>query len=343
MENQKDEKYDALAKVIKQLLGLVTALILLVFVLFGFILYIFPDTTSITEPKTVSATELTPVTSTDKTNYWSPPDITTLETNPDKETILYGKALIASTAEYFGPEGKIKKNSTNGMNCQNCHLDAGTKVFGNNYGSVFSTYPRYRARSGSIENIYKRVNDCFERSLNGQPLDTASKEMNAIVSYIHWLGKDVPKGEKAAGSGLKELAFLDRPADPLKGKEGYVAKCQSCHLANGEGQLNLEKTAYAFPPLWGSNSYNDGAGLYRISNFAKYIKFNMPLGASHAATLLSDEEAWDIAAYVNSQPDQRKICKKTGRILQRNHSTILSDPMPMALMKNNINMARFNL
>ncbi|KXK29115.1 MAG: cytochrome c class I, partial [Bacteroidetes bacterium OLB12] len=116
------------------------------------------------------------------------------------------------TAAYLGPKGSVKAIS-NGLNCQNCHLDAGTKVFGNNYGSVAATYPKFRARSGQEEDIYKRVNDCFERSLNGKPLAVDSKEMQAIKAYIEFLGKDVPKGEKAKGSGFKDLAYLDRAAD----------------------------------------------------------------------------------------------------------------------------------
>lgn len=242
--------------------------------------------------------------------YWHAPSETSLNENPKKEEINYGKDLIAHTAEYFGPKGKVYNNSTNGMNCQNCHLDAGTKVFGNNYSAVASTYPKYRARSGSVENIYKRINDCFERSLNGKALDTASKEMQAIVSYIYWLGKDVKKEEKPEGSGFKDLAFLDRAADPEKGKIVYTEKCQSCHQANGEGMMNGDKTVYTYPPLWGSNSYNDGAGLYRISNFAKFVKYNMPLGVSHNATQISDEEAWDVAAFVNSQPRPKKDITK---------------------------------
>ena len=242
--------------------------------------------------------------------FWQAPDVATLEADPKKEEILYGKDLIAHTADYFGPNGKVFLSSTNGMNCQNCHLDAGTKVFGNNYSAVASTYPKFRARSGAIENMYKRINDCFERSLNGKGLDTNSKEMQAIVSYIKWLGKDVAKGVKPEGSGFKDLKFLDRASDPEKGKLVYTAKCQSCHQANGEGILNGDKTAFTYPPLWGANSYNDGAGLYRMSNFAKFVKYNMPLGASHNATQLSDEEAWDVAAFVNSQPRPKKDIKK---------------------------------
>lgn len=246
----------------------------------------------------------------DTNNYWQTPDVTTLDGNANKDLILYGKDLIAHTSLYFGENGKIFKSSTNGMNCQNCHLDAGTKVFGNNYSAVASTYPKYRARSGATENIYKRVNDCFERSLNGKALDTLSKEMQGIVAYIKWLGKDVKKGEKPMGSGFKDLAFLDRAIDPEKGKTIYAEKCQSCHQADGAGMMNVEKTVYTYPPLWGPHSYNDGAGLYRMSNFAKYVKYNMPLGASYNNPQLSDEEAWDIAAFVNSQARPKKDIKK---------------------------------
>lgn len=233
--------------------------------------------------------------------YWKARDIAS-EMEKDKKAILeYGKDLIAHTARYLGPNGSVMK-TTNGLNCQNCHLEAGTKTFGNNYGSVASLYPKFRARSGTVENIYKRVNDCIERSLNGKALDTAGKEMQAIVSYISFIGSNVEKGKKAEGSGLKELAFLDRAADPLKGKEVYAAKCQSCHQPDGGGQLLADKSEYSYPPLWGSNSFNDGAGLFRISNFAKYVKYNMPQGVNHDSPQLTDDEAWDVAAFVNSQP-----------------------------------------
>jgi len=245
----------------------------------------------------------------DTTNYWLAPQISTLENNPNKELILYGRDLIANTAHYYGANGKVFKSSTNGMNCQNCHLDAGTKIYGNNYSAVASTYPKYRARSGGMENIYKRVNDCFERSLNGKAIDTNSKEMQAIITYINWLGTGIKKGIKPAGSGLKEIQFLDRPADKEKGKLVYTEKCQSCHQQNGEGKMNSDNTVYTYPPLWGKNSYNIGAGLYRLSNFAKFVKYNMPLGVTHASSQLTDEEAWDVAAFVNSQPHPTKDLK----------------------------------
>jgi thiosulfate dehydrogenase len=152
-----------------------------------------------------------------------------------------------------------------------------------------------------VENIYKRVNDCFERSLNGKALDTAQKEMQAIKAYIDWLGNGVKKGEKPKGSGIYELPFLARAADPEKGRAVYRQHCQSCHQENGGGVLHADGTAFQYPPLWGNQSYNDGAGLYRLSRFAGYVKYNMPQGVTHENPILTDEEAWDVAAFVNSQ------------------------------------------
>jgi len=242
----------------------------------------------------------------DKTSgVWTAPDTSTISNEENKDAIRYGHNLISNTAYYLGPKGKIA-NISNGMNCQNCHLDAGTKPFGNNYSGVVSTYPKFRERSGKIENIYKRVNDCFERSLNGQILDTLGKEMQAIVAYIKWIGKDVPKGEKPKGAGITELAYMSRAANPENGKVIYMQKCKSCHTETGEGKLNADGIMYQYPPLWGEHSYNIGAGLYRLSRFAGYVKSNMPQGATYDNPQLSDEEAWDVAAFVNSQPRPKK-------------------------------------
>lgn len=232
---------------------------------------------------------------------WEAPDTIRIPHTQEGDLIRYGRRLIAQTAYYLGPKGIIASIS-NGMNCQNCHLEAGTKPWGNNYGSVSSIYPVFRARSGSLESIEKRINDCLQRSLNGQALDHNSREMRAIVAYMHWLGKDVPKGKRVVGSGISQLDYLDRPADSVLGSMVYVQKCQLCHQSDGGGQFDsLSGTVYRYPPLWGKNSYNVGAGLYRLSRLAGYVKDNMPFGARHDSTVLTDEEAWDVAAFINSQ------------------------------------------
>ncbi len=216
--------------------------------------------------------------------------------------IAYGRDLIENTSKYLGPRGSVLQ-ITNGMNCQNCHLDAGTKPFGNNYGAVFSMYPKFRDRSGAMESIFKRVNDCLQRSLNGKALDTNSKEMQAILAYMKWVGGNVLKGEKPIGSGIVDLPFLNRAADPVKGNAIYINKCQTCHGADGRGKKSIDEISFTYPPLWGNQSYNTGAGLFRITRFAGYVKNNMPFGVvSYHNPQLTNEEAWDVAAFVNSQP-----------------------------------------
>jgi thiosulfate dehydrogenase len=237
----------------------------------------------------------------DKTKIREVPDVFLAATDSKAELIAYGRNLIANTQDYFGKNGLVKVNAINGMNCQNCHLAAGSVPFGNNYFAVASTYPQMRARSGAQETIPKRINDCFQRSLNGQPLDTSSQEMQAMIAYMEWLGTGVPKGEKPKGSGLVEVPFLNRAADPVLGQKIYVEKCTSCHGANGQG-LQMPDSPRFYPPLWGENSYNEGAGLFRLSRFAGYVKANMPFGATYQNPQLSDEEAWDVAAFVNTQP-----------------------------------------
>jgi thiosulfate dehydrogenase len=235
----------------------------------------------------------------DSEGMWEAPDFASIDSESNADELKYGRDLIANTAEYLGPKGKVMASS-NGMNCQNCHLQAGTALFGNNYSAVASTYPKVRARSGQSEDIPKRINDCFERSLNGKPLSRDSKEMKAMVAYISWVGKDVPKGESPKGVGLYEVPLLDRAADPAKGKLVYDSQCASCHQLDGNGVEKPDGKGYLYPPLWGENSYNSGAGLFRLSRFAGYVRANMPLGATYANPILSDEEAWDVAAYVNS-------------------------------------------
>lgn len=215
--------------------------------------------------------------------------------------VRYGYELIANTSHYLGPKGTVAALS-NGMNCQNCHLKAGTVPFGNNFGKVFATYPQYRARNNGVQDIYARINDCFLRSLNGQKLDTASKEMQAIYAYIRWLGDGVPKGKAMPGTSIMKLRFLDRAADPAKGRSTYQARCATCHGADGAGQPNVEGTGHLYPPLWGTGSFNDGAGLFRLRSMAGFIKNNMPLGTTYRNPQLTDEEAWDVAAYIDSQP-----------------------------------------
>ena len=236
---------------------------------------------------------------------WQAPDTNKIPVTAEGELIRYGKNLIANTSFYLGPKGTVARIS-NGMNCQNCHIDAGLKPYGNCFSAVASTYPAFRPRSGIVESIEFRINDCMRRSLNGKILDSTGKEMRAMVAWLKWVGQGVPKGKKPTGAGTEELPFLERAADPLMGESVYVARCQSCHGKTGEGILNADSSGYIYPPLWGPHSYNTAAGLFRLSRFAGYVKNSMPFGATHQNPQLTNEEAWDVAAFINSNPRPKK-------------------------------------
>ena len=236
---------------------------------------------------------------------WKAPEAASLSFQKNKVQILYGKSLITNTAQYLGPEGTVAHLS-NGMNCQNCHLAGGSKIYGNNFGSFMANYPKFSARNGKISSPADRIKDCFERSLNGRSPDTSSKEMKAILAYMRWIGTGVKKGTKLFGTATEKLAFMNKAAGPVTGKAIFIAKCQVCHGKKGEGLLAASGKSYTYPPLWGKHSYNDGAGMYRAINLAGFVKNNMPFGATYQNPQLTDEEAWDVAAFVNSQPRPHK-------------------------------------
>ncbi len=190
----------------------------------------------------------------DAQKLWEAPAPFGVETDEEADLIAYGRNLIANTQDYVGEQRLVRPRSVNGLNCQDCHLEAGAKPFGNDSFTVAGTYPQWRARSGSLETIPKRVNDCFERSLNGAPLDTNSREMKAIVAYMRWLGTGIPKGEKPSGTGLVQVSFLNRAADPAKGEVVYAAKCAPCHGEDGR-RVSMPVSARRYPPLRGDRSY----------------------------------------------------------------------------------------
>ena len=241
------------------------------------------------------------------------PDIYELSNSDADNMIRYGKDLIDNTSKYFGPHGSIA-SITNGLNCENCHRESGTKLYTNNFLGVASTYPKYRERSGRMESVEFRVNECMQRSLNGQGIDSLSKEMKAMVAYIKWTGKNIKKNVNVEGVQNNELAFLTRAANPRKGAKVYVSKCSSCHGVNGEG-LAISGS-YINPPLWGEHSYAVSAGMYRITKLVSFIKNNMPSGATHDNPQLSDEESWDLAAFINSQPHPQKLFATDWHILK---------------------------
>ena len=221
----------------------------------------------------------------------SPPATTALPAGPLGDSVRYGQSLVTNTrALATGFVG-------NGLNCSNCHLDGGRAAYAAPFVGLWGVFPEYRARRGSVETLTERINDCFERSMNGKPLPSDSREMIALLSYIAWLSEGVPTGVEVQGRGFKEISAPSQP-NPARGESLYVAKCAACHGADGAG-LRGADNAYVFPPLWGAQSFNSGAGMARVSVAAAFVQAKMPLG--NAGTL-SDQDAYDIAAYFTSKP-----------------------------------------
>lgn len=232
------------------------------------------------------------------------PDIGALPVSEESDLIRYGKELISRTSKYLGPHGTVDSIS-NGLDCENCHLEAGTKLFTGNFLAVATTYPKFRARSGRIESVEFRINECLQRSLNGKAIDSLSREMRAMVAYIKWTGKNVTENTNKNAIKSNEVPFLSRAADPERGNAVYLLKCQACHGKSGEGLRVSDSVVY--PPLWGRNSYAVSAGMYRLTKLASFLKYNMPMGASYQKPQLTDEEAWDLAAFINSQPHPQTV------------------------------------
>jgi thiosulfate dehydrogenase len=242
----------------------------------------------------------------DENEFWQAPGEDEIPSDSKGDLIRYGKELIVHTSKYLGPKGLVTHVSNN-MNCQNCHIAAGTQNFANPFSAVSSTYPKYRERSGRVESVEFRVNECLQRSMNGGTLDSQSLEMRAMVAYLKWISKDVAAGLKPKGAGTEILPYLARAADTQKGKMVYLNTCQRCHGVNGEGLITADSSAFTYPPLWGENSFNVSAGMYQLSRLAGFIKNNMPFGVTLQNPQLTNEQAWDVAAYISSQgrPEKR--------------------------------------
>ncbi|MGB4347531.1 MAG: c-type cytochrome, partial [Burkholderiaceae bacterium] len=145
----------------------------------------------------------------------------------------------------------------------------------------------------------------MERSMAGKVLPLDSREMKAFVTYMHFLSKDVPTGGKVEGQGLPPFKAPNRRADTVAGSKVFQEKCASCHGAEGAGLragAPGSATGYTFPPLWGNDSFNNGAGMSRVLFASAFIKTNMPLGAAHGQPQLTDDEAFDVAAFMLSKP-----------------------------------------
>lgn len=214
----------------------------------------------------------------------------TIPAGPVGAAVRRGRAILEATRDSLpGAVG-------NSLRCTSCHLDGGTRKDVMPWVGVYSRFPQYRSRAGVVIDLEERIRDCFERSLNGRSPAHESREMRDIVAYMAWLSREVPVGRAMEGEGMPDVAPLE--PDTARGREVFAVECARCHGEDGQGLLPPA------PPLWGTRSFNIGAGMARLRTAAAFIKVAMPYDRPGT---LSDQQAYDVAAYMNSRgrPDFR--------------------------------------
>ncbi len=235
------------------------------------------------------------------------PDLAKLPAGPQRDLVVYGQQLATRTYAHVGPEvsDPRRRFSGNNLACTSCHSAEATKPYAMPWVGVSAVFPQYRAREDDISTVEDRVNGCMQRSMNGKPLPLDSREMKAYVAYIAFLSQGVPVGATIEGAGTMLSKMPNRRASPEAGQVVYAAKCAVCHGPDGAGQRvgkPGDAQGYTFPPLWGADSFNTGAGMNRLAMATRFVKHNMPLGTTHLTPQLSDDEAYDVAAFMVSRP-----------------------------------------
>ena len=198
-------------------------------------------------------------------------------------SVRRGRALLRNTGD------SLPRHVGNKLACISCHAADGTQKNALPLIGVYARFPQYRARSGRVDLLEDRVNDCFERSMNGHAIDREGADMRDLVAYMAFLSRGIPAGAQTDGQGLPPLQPL--VGDSASGAMLFAGTCASCHGRNGEGTV-------AAPPVWGSGSYNIGAGMARVRTAAAFIRVAMPRAQPGS---LSPQHAFDLAAYINSR------------------------------------------
>jgi thiosulfate dehydrogenase len=245
---------------------------------------------------------------------WTVPDPDTLPDDAFGRTVRHGRDLIVKTSSLIGPDAPDSgmQYGGNGLDCQSCHLQAGTQRFGLPLAGIWGVFPLYIARENEVRTLEERINGCMERSMNGRALPVGGPEMKAMLSYINYISSSERVGKSLDGRGAPPLPLPEKAGDPTHGRQVFTATCAACHGADGQGQRLEAPEAkatgrrYRFPPLWGPDSYNDGAGMARGITAAQFVHANMPFGTTYEAPLLSSADAFDVVAYISEQPRPHK-------------------------------------
>lgn len=241
-----------------------------------------------------------------------PPSESTIPDDAFGELVRRGRAIFVDTGnkapEYVG----------NGMKCANCHLEQGRKADSAPLWAAYTMYPAYRSKNKRVNSYAERLQGCFRFSMNGKAPPADGEVIHALTAFSYWLAKGAPTGVALPGRGYPAVPQPRGGYDIAKGEQVYTAKCAICHGDDGQGQKVGDD--YAFPPLWGKDSYNWGAGMHRINTAAAFIKANMPLGKGGS---LSDEDAWNVAAFVNGHErpqDPRLVDGSVERTREKFHA-----------------------
>ena len=209
-----------------------------------------------------------------------------------RDSVMRGYRLLTNTG-YYAPD-----YAHNELACTNCHFCAGDTLGGKNGGislvGVTAVYPQFSKRSGKVITLAERINNCFQRSMNGKPVPANSRMMNDILNYLQWISKEVEHIKEIPWLGLPEFKSKHNP-DPREGEKIYDQYCSACHQPNGEGGGELgEEEGKTIPPLWGPKSFNDGAGMSTMTMLAPFVYLNMP----YQQAMLTEEQALDVASFV---------------------------------------------
>lgn len=220
--------------------------------------------------------------------YFVPPDVGDIPTSKYGDMVKLGRNIFIDTQHY------AKRYVGNGLNCSNCHLQEGRKAYAAPLWAAYPMYPAFRNKTRDVVTFEARVQDCFRYSMNGIAPTLDSPEIKAITSYAQWLSTGAPFNKELPGRGF---ARLGKPRDPtpVNGEKIYKESCASCHGWDGKGQKFSQHDGYMFPPLWGKDSFNHGAGMSTVKSCAQFSKANMPLGKGWT---LTDMEAWDVCTYI---------------------------------------------
>jgi len=223
--------------------------------------------------------------------YHVPPDDAQIPSDKYGDEVRLGKKVFTETHTYAG------RYTGNGLTCSNCHLDAGRRANAAPLWAAFGMYPAYRAKNDRSNSLEERIQQCFRFSLDGISPTLDAPEVRALVAYAHFLSRGVPIGVEMPGRGYPQIVNTGYDPNPTRGQAVFAARCAACHGADGQGKKKPDG-GYQFPPLWGMDSYNKGAGLANNNLLAGFIKANMPLGQEWS---LTDQEALDTAAFINLQ------------------------------------------